>query len=81
MAQTGSGKPVQLFATKHGVVNATIFGPTVGFLWTKVEYFRWVQSTKEAGKWEKRFPDREADQVHLEKCVKEVRGWFRQNRE
>ena len=78
MANTQSGKPELLFKTKHGTVTATVVGPTIGFLWTRVDYFRWVQSTKEAGKWEKRLPDRETDQLHLERCVKDVRGWFKQ---
>ena len=50
----------------------------IGFLWTRIDYFRWVHSTKEAGKWEKRCPDRETDQLHLERCVKHVQGWFKQ---
>ena len=78
MANTQSGKPELLFKIKHGTVTATVYGPTIGFLWTKVDYFRWMQSTKEPGKWERRFPDRETDQIHLEKCVKEVRGFFKQ---
>ena len=78
MAKLQTGQPELLFKTKHGTVTAPIYGPTIGFLWTKVDYFRWVQSTRDAGKWEKRQPDRETDQIHLEKCVKDVRGWFKQ---
>jgi hypothetical protein len=77
VANTQSGKPELLFKAKHGTVTATVYGPVAGFQWTRVDYFRWVQSTKEAGKWEKRFPDRETDQLHLERCVKDVRGWFK----
>ena len=78
VANTQSGKPELLFKCKHGTVTVTVVGPTIGFKWTRIEYFRWVQSTKEAGKWEKRLPDREADQLHLERCVKDVRDWLKQ---
>ncbi len=78
MANTQSGKPERLFKTTPGTVSATVYGPTIGFLWAKVEYCRYVQSTKEPGKREKRQPNRETDQIHLERCVKEVRAWFRQ---
>jgi hypothetical protein len=78
VANTQSGQPELLFKSKHGTVTATVVGPTIGFLWTKVDYFRWVQSTEDAGKWEKRYPNRETDQLHLERCVKDVRGWFKQ---
>lgn len=71
-------KPTLLFKHKESSVNVTIYGPPIGFRWTRVEYFRWVQSTKEPGQWEKRPPDRETDQVHLEHCVKLVRKWFQQ---
>jgi len=78
VANTQSGKAELLFKTKHGTVSATVYGPTIGFLWTKVEYCRYMRSTKEPGKWVKLSPDRETDQIHLEKCVKEVRAWFNQ---
>jgi len=78
VANTQSGKPVLLFKTKHGSVQATIYGPTIGFLWTKVDYYRYVKSTREPDKWEKRLPDRESDQRSLEQCVKDVRAWFKQ---
>ena len=78
VANTIPGKPELLFKHKEGPVNVTVHGPRTGFLWTTVNYFRWVQSTKEPGQWEKRNPDREQDQVHLEKCVKAVRKWFQE---
>lgn len=78
VANTQSGKPVLLFKTKHGAVNASVYGPTIGFLWTRVDYFRYVQSTKEPGAWKKTYSFRENDQLNLEKCVKDVRGWFKQ---
>jgi hypothetical protein len=78
VANTQSGQPEFLFRTKHGTVSATVYGPTIAFLWTKVDYFRWVPSTTEAVQWEKRLPARETDQLHLERCVKDVRGWFKQ---
>lgn len=80
VATTQSGKPELLFKHKEGTVNVTVVGPTIGFLWTRIEYFRWVKSTKEPDQWEKRFPDRETDQANLEKCVKAVRAWFREHR-
>lgn len=70
--------PILLFRHKEGTVTATIHGPRIGFEWTRVEYFRWEMSTKQPGKWEKRAPTREVDQLHLERCVKAVRAWFRQ---
>jgi hypothetical protein len=78
VAKTQSGQPELLFKGKHGTISATVYGPTIAFLWTKVDYFRWVPSTTEAVQWEKRLPDRETDQLHLERCVKDVRGWFKQ---
>ena len=77
VANTHREKPKLLFKAKYGTVTATVYGPVAGFQWTRVDYFRWVQSTTEAGKWERRFPDRETDQIHLERCVKDVRGWFK----
>jgi len=71
-------RPELLFKYKAGTVNVTIYGPRVGFLWTRVEYFRWVMSTRTPGKWARRPPCREVDQPHLEKCVKAVRLWFRE---
>ena len=78
MANTQSGKAELLFKVKHGTVTAEVWGPTIGFLWTKVDYYRWSKCTKEPNKWNTRVPDREADQIHLERCVKEVRAWFKQ---
>ena len=78
VANTQSGKPVLLFKHKEGTVTATIIGPTIGFLWTRIEYSRNMKSTKEPDQWEKRFPDREVDQIHLERCVKKVRAWLRE---
>ena len=78
MANTQSPKAVLLFKVKDGTVTATVYGPTIGFQWTKVNYHRYVRSTKEPGKWETRFPDRDIDQLHLERCVKDVRSWFKQ---
>lgn len=66
-----------LFKHKEGTVTVTVYGPRIGFLWTDVQYFRWVPSTKEPGQWEKRQPNREVDQEHLEKCVKAVRAWLK----
>jgi hypothetical protein len=75
----GNGsKPELLFKHKEGSVTATIYGPPMGWEWTKVSYFRWVPSSKEPGKFERRPPDREQDQQDLEKCVKAVRAWFRE---
>jgi hypothetical protein len=71
-------KPQLLFKYKHGTVTATIYGPPMGFQWTRVEYLRWIVSTKELGKWEKCFPDREVDQLHLQQCVRAVRQWFKE---
>ena len=39
--------PTLLFKHKEGTVTVTIYGPPIGFRWTRVEYFRWVQNTKE----------------------------------
>ena len=78
-AIVGNGeKPELLFKPKEGTVTVTVYGPRIGFQWTRVDYFRWVISTKEAGQWERRPADREVDQQHLEKCVKVVRAWFRE---
>ena len=76
MAQ--DGKPELLFKVTRGTVTATVYGPRIGFQWVSVEYFRWMLSTKEPGKWERRAPDREVDQLHLEQCVKAVRAWLRE---
>ena len=70
--------PILLFKHKEGTVTATVYGPRIGFKWARVDYFRWEVSTKEPGKWEKKPPTREADQLHLERCVKAVRAWFRE---
>jgi hypothetical protein len=72
------GKPELLFKVTHGTVTATVYGPRIGFQWVSVEYFRWMLSTKVPGKWERRAPDREVDQLHLEQCVKAVRAWLKQ---
>ena len=77
MAKTQSGKPELLFKHKDGTVTVTVYGPRIGFQWTRVEYFRWVKCTKDPSRWERRPPDRETDQIHLEQCVKAVRQWFR----
>ncbi len=75
----GDGSEAELlFKARFGTVQLTIYGPRIGWSWTKVNYFRWVPSTKEPGKFETRPPDRECDQEHLEKAVKAVRAWFRQ---
>ena len=66
-----------LFKAKHGTVTVTIYGPRIGWEWSIVSYFRWVQSTTEPGKWEKRPPDRECDQRHLAKCVQDARKFFK----
>jgi hypothetical protein len=75
------GKPELLFKVTRGTVTATVFGPRIGFQWVSVEYFRWIISTKEPGRWERRPPDREVDQAHLEQCVKAVRAWLKQRDE
>jgi hypothetical protein len=72
------GKPELLFKVTRGTVTATVYGPRIGFQWVQVDYFRRMLSTKEPGKWERRAPDREVDQLHLEQCVKVVRRWLRQ---
>ena len=78
-AVLGDGsKPELLFKYKEGTVTVTVYGPRIGWEWTRVNYHRWVQSTTEPGKFEKRPADREGDQVHLEKCVKAARSWFKQ---
>ena len=76
--QLSESGPILLFKHKEGTVTATIRGPRIGFQWTIVEYFRWQISTKEPGVWEKLAPTRECDQIHLERCVKAVRKWFRE---
>ena len=78
MANTQSGKAALLFKHTDGPVTVTVYGPRIGFQWRKVEYFRWVRSTKEPGAWERRLPDRAVDQLHLERCVKAVRKWLKQ---
>ena len=65
-----------LFCHRDGSVTAEVIGPTEGFRWTKVLYFRFERSTKEAGKWERRTADRERDQIHLSRCNEAVRGYF-----
>ena len=57
-------------------MTVTVYGPRIGWGWTRIIYFRWVQSSTEPGKFEQRPPDREQDQQDLEKCVKAVRAWF-----
>ena len=76
MANTNPPTAELLFQHKEGPVGVTVYGPRIGFQWTTVTYFRWVPSTKEPGKFERRNTFRENDQVHLEKCVKAVRKWF-----
>jgi len=69
---------VLLFKHTAGTVRVTVYGPPIGWKWTKVNYFRFVLSTKDPKKWERRDPDREVDQPHLEKCVKAVRGFYKE---
>ena len=73
--RSDGSRPECLFRCKHGVVNAEVWGFRIGFRSLRISYYRWVPSSKEPGKWEKRPPDREDDQLHLEKCVKAVRAW------
>ena len=72
-----AGKPELLFKHKAGTVTATVWGPRIGFCWRRIEYVRWQLSTRQAGKFEPRAPDRECDQVHLHTCVKAVRKWLK----
>ena len=65
-----------LFKHKEGTVTATVIGPRIGFEWTRINYVRWVPSTTTPGKFDPRLPDRECDQIHLQKSVKAVRAWY-----
>lgn len=69
---------VLLFKEKFGTVTVTVYGPPIGWKWTKVNYFRWVPSTKDPTKWERRDPDREVDQPHLRKCVMAVEAFYKE---
>ena len=75
------GEATRLFRHKHGPVNAEVWGPTEGFLWRDVDYFRWVRCAKEPGKWLKVRRFRGDDQYALERCVKAVRSWFKEQDE
>lgn len=67
-----------LFQHKEGTVRVTVYGPPIGWQWVKVNYFRLALSTKDPKKWDRLPPDREVDQLHLEKCVKAVRKFLKQ---
>ena len=70
--------PQLLFRFKSGTVTAEVHGPRLGWQSRYISYFRWVKDTKEPTKWNKILPNREVDQIHLEKCVKAVRRWLRE---
>ena len=53
-------KPALLYKAKFGTVHVTIIGPRLGWEWTRVSYHRYVPSTKEPGKFERRPPERAA---------------------
>jgi len=69
--------PKLLFRDKFGTVWVTIYGPLIGWEWTKVNYYRLVRSTKDPTKWVRRDADREVDQQNLEKAVKAVRSFYK----
>ena len=76
MEDDGS-KATLRFKAKHGTCTVTIYGPRIGWAWTKTNYFRWKVDTKNVGKWVAVAPDRECDQVHLLACVKDVQKFFK----
>jgi len=78
--------PKLLFKEKFDTVWVTIYGPPIGWKWTKVNYFRLVRSTKDPTKWVRRDADREVDQKGLGKANKAVcefyvarDKWLREN--
>ena len=79
---SGGSKAHVLFKHKEATVTATVIGPRIGFEWTRINYVRCVPSTTTPGKFDPRPPDRECDQIHLQKCVNAVRTWYaKQERE
>ncbi len=75
--QTIEEKARCLFKVKHGTVTVEVWGPTGGYLWRKVFYYRWSRDTKNAGKWLKVDADRPVDQPYVQGCAKAVSGWLK----
>ena len=75
----GIGPGAQLlFKDKFDTVWVTIYGPPIGWQWTKVNYYRLVKSTKDPTKWERRDADREVDQKGLAKANKAVLAFYKE---
>lgn len=62
-----------LLQDKWGSVHCVVRGPIEGFLWRRVELFRWVPSTKEPGQFDKVNFFRHSDLRNLEAAVKAAR--------
>jgi hypothetical protein len=62
-----------LFQQKFGPVHCVVRGPLEGFLWRRVELFRFVPCTKNAGKWHKSTDWRHSDLKYLAAAVKAAR--------
>jgi hypothetical protein len=67
-----------LFKEKFDTVWVTIYGPPIGWQWTRVNYFRLVKSTKDPTKWERRDADREVDQKGLGKANRAVQQFYKE---
>ena len=70
-----SAKAQQLFKYKSGVVEAVIIGPKEGYLWKRIQYYRFEFCSKRK-EWVQLPPDRENDQPHLRACVNKVNKWL-----
>lgn len=73
-----SAIPGLLYEHRSGPVCVRIWGPRKGWRWKRVEYFRYIRSTRRAGQWIKVFPDRESDQRYLLGCVKAATAWLKE---
>lgn len=62
-----------LLRQKFGSVHCVVRGPLEGFLWRRVEFFRFAPCTKIAGKWHKSTDWQHSDLKYLAAAVKAAR--------
>ena len=67
---------------KHGPVNVQVWGPTkptqiADWLKTYIHIFRYVQSTKNPGAWDKEYRLRARDIPEFKRALNELAIWFR----
>ena len=78
LENTGN-RPELLFKIKKGTVTAEVHGPRLGWQSRFITYYRWQKCTRDPKAWNKVLPNRAADQIYLEQCVKAVRAWLKQD--